>query len=90
MCDVIVHPRVHERHPEISEEDVLYAWEGCLKSIPRIDKDPDEYIAVGVDSSGRMIEMVAKRISTGSFVIYHAFTPPTRKMLRELGLANRR
>ena len=90
MEEVWVHPRIVEKHPELSEDAVLHAWNSCLKSVPRVDKGPDEYIAVGIDSSGRMVEMIARRTSDGSFIIYHAFTPPTRKMLFELKLLNRR
>lgn len=90
MEAVWVHPRIAEKHPELSEDEVLHAWNSCLKSVPRIDKNPDEYIAVGVDPLGRMIEMVARRTPSGPFIIYHAFTPPTRKMLFELKLLNRR
>ncbi|WP_314718274.1 hypothetical protein [uncultured Actinomyces sp.] len=27
-----VHPRVHRRHPELAEADVVAAWEGALVS----------------------------------------------------------
>ena len=30
MDEVIVHPRVHERHPEVSVEDVLSAWKHAI------------------------------------------------------------
>lgn len=90
MEELWVHPRIVEKHPELSEDEVLHAWHSCLKSVLRVDKGPDEYIAVGVDSSGRMVEMIARRMPDGSFIIYHAFTPPTRKALFELKLLNRR
>ena len=54
--------------------------------MPRLDKDIDEYIAVGTDNTGRLIEMVAKRIRNMEFIVYHAMTPPTKKTMRELKL----
>ena len=86
--DVFVHPRIHERHPELTEKDVLDAWEGCIRSAVRFDVD--EVVAIGSDSHGRLIEMFARCAADGCCVIYHAFTPPTRKMLVELGLSKRR
>ena len=82
----MVHPRVFERHPELSEEDILGAWGACIRAVPRLDKDPNEYIAIGSDSKGRLIEMIAQKVDSGFWIIYHAFTPPTIKALRELGM----
>ncbi len=89
MGDVTVHKRVFERHPELSEDDVLDAWDSCFRSVPRLDRNPDEHIAIGSDSKGRLIEMIAKRTDIGIWIIYHAFTPPTTKALRELGMMRR-
>lgn len=38
-----IHPRVMLRHPELSEKDVLHAWEHAIASLPRVSKNPDEY-----------------------------------------------
>ena len=84
--EIIVHPRIHERHPDLTEDDVLAAWDSCLCSMPRLDKDVDEYLAVGTDKTGRLVEIVAKRIENQKFIIYHAMTPPTKKTLHELKL----
>lgn len=89
MIRVIVHPRVMERHPELTEKDVLSAWENMLAYLPRLGDDPDQYIAVGSDSNGRLIEMVARRTADGTWVIFHAMTPPSRKTLIELKLTRR-
>lgn len=89
MESVVVHPRVNERHPEIGGQDVLDAWDACIRAVPRIDRNPNEYIAVGCDSKGRLLEMIAVHTDQGGWVIYHAFTPPTRKALKELGIARR-
>lgn len=89
MIDVIVHPRVTERHPELLERDVLSAWENMLAYLPRLGDDPDQFIAVGSDSNGRLIEMVARRTDSATWVIFHAMTPPSRKTLLELKLTRR-
>jgi len=86
MEDVIVHPRVCERHPELSEQDVLAAWQSCLRARIRLDKSPNEYIAVGADGNGRLVEMAVKSLPDGSWLIYHAMTPPSKKTLSELDL----
>jgi hypothetical protein len=84
---LIVHPRIHERHPELEESDVAAAWNNALASMPRLDKDPNEYVAIGIDLRGRYVEMVAKRNAAGDWLIYHAKTPPTKKMKAELAAA---
>jgi len=43
-----------------------------------------EYVAIGFDSKGRLIEMVAIRRSINNWLIYHAKTPPTKKTMAEL------
>ena len=35
METVVVHPRVMERHPELSEDDVREAWEGYVRMTRR-------------------------------------------------------
>lgn len=44
-----IHPRVMLRHPELSEKDVLHAWEHAIVSLPRVSKNPDEYVSLGFD-----------------------------------------
>lgn len=78
--------RIHARHPEIDAKDVLTAWENAVAHAPRNDCRPFEYIAVGFDAKGRGIEMIGRRTPNGDWVIWRAFTPPTTKALRELGL----
>ena len=56
-----IHPRVMLRHPELSEKDVLHAWEHAIASLPRVSKNPDEYVSLGFDGRGRLLEVVGVR-----------------------------
>ena len=87
--DPMVHPRVHERHPEIEDGDVLAAWRSALASAPRMD-GTGSWITVGVDGRGRLLEMVSVRNREGCWLVCHAMTPPSRKTLNELKLAGRK
>ena len=82
----VVHPRISVRHPEISEGDVIHAWENALRSASRLPDKPDEYIAVGFDSNGRLLEVVAVRGQDGKWLAFHAMTPPSSKTFKELGI----
>lgn len=77
-----------ERHPDISENDVLAAWENFVRMEHRREPNSQQAAAVGFDSKGRLLEMVA--VAKGDdYLVYHAMTPPTKKMLTELGLSRR-
>ncbi|KAB7789684.1 hypothetical protein [Bifidobacterium leontopitheci] len=88
MENVIVHPRVHERHPDISDEDVLKAWHNVLLSAPR-DNGTGSWVSIGMDDNGRLLEMVSVHNDAGQWLIYHAMTPPTKKTMKELGATRR-
>lgn len=85
MNQVVVHPRVMDRHPDLSEDDVIAAWENYVRLTRR---SSGHVIAVGFDLCGRAVEMAAKE-SNGDYLIYHALTPPTVKALKELGMTRR-
>jgi hypothetical protein len=86
LDNVRVEPRVRARHPELSDEDVLTAWSNCLVSTYRQQSAFDDFVAIGTDAKGRLIEMIAVQEAGASWAIYHAMTPPTDKVLHELGL----
>ena len=86
MERVTVHERVCKLHPEMTENDVLKAWAHIIRSFTRYWTDQRECVAVGVDGKGRLVEMIALRSRDGSWLIYHALTPPTKKVLIEMGL----
>jgi hypothetical protein len=65
---------------------MLAAWENCLRFKKRSGGAFNEYAAIGFDSNGRLLEMVAAQQFDGSWLVFYAMTPPTRRMLKELGL----
>jgi hypothetical protein len=79
---LIVHPRIHEKHPELSDEDVKAAFRGIFKHIRRSDGD---LVGVGMDGKRRLVEMVA-RCHDDAVIVCHAFTPPTQKVMRGIGM----
>ncbi|MDJ1651544.1 MULTISPECIES: hypothetical protein [Gordonibacter] len=82
---VIVLDRVTERHPDLTKAEVVSAWEWRLKTQFRLDGDKPYLVAVGVSSSGKPLEMIAFD-DRGDTVIFHALTPPTKKLLAELDM----
>jgi len=89
MEKAIVHPRVHERHPELQDADVMSAWKNRMVIRHRLDDAGNRLVTIGSDSNGRLVEMVASQISDGTWVIFHAMTPPSHKTLKELGMIRR-
>lgn len=79
-----MHPRVVERHPEVSEEDVLAAFENTLRSRAR-DTHPVQWVGVGTDSSARLLEYIAVEDEPDGWLIFHSM-PATAKVLVEVGL----
>lgn len=47
-------------------------------------------VRVGVDSVGRQVEIVGSLPSGGEWLVYHAMTPPTKKVLNEINYRIRR
>jgi hypothetical protein len=84
--DVFVHP--HALKHGLSEEDILFAWASFVRKQYRSSPEEDKVLAVGYDMSGRFIQMVGRSGASG-ILIYHAMTPPTTKVLLELGLSRR-
>lgn len=81
---VMVHPRVHQRHPDVTDEDVYAAWISCIKSLMR--PNTHNLIGVGYDLSGRLLEFTAHPSQDGTdWLVYHAMRC-TRKTMLELGI----
>lgn len=87
MIEVMVHP--HALKHGATEADVRYAWENFIRRRHRRVPHEDQIVAIGVDSQGKLLQMVGVLGAQG-VLIYHALTPPTASVMRELGLARRK
>ncbi|WEV47055.1 hypothetical protein OZX62_01810 [Bifidobacterium sp. ESL0690] len=83
--DPIIHPRIHERHPNISDDDVIAAWHS-LVDLTRRKNNINRWVAIGIDGKGRSLELVCSIKPDGRWIIFHAYTPPTKGILKELGM----
>lgn len=81
---VRVHPRVTVKHPEVTVEDVEAAFVGALRSRAR-DTDPMQWVGVGMDTKGRLLEFIAVEEQPHGWLVFHAMAA-TKKVLHELGL----
>lgn len=85
MSAIRVHKRISERHPELSQEDVVQAMR---TTVAYAQRNTDEWVSVGFDGNGRIIECVyVYNEETDEFGVYHAMTPPSSKTLKELKLS---
>jgi hypothetical protein len=85
FSDIKVHSRVNKKRPEISDEDAIHAWSNAIVIVNREFNPPDYYAAAGMDSKGRILELVGVELEAGSLMIFHAMKL-TSKMKEELGL----
>lgn len=82
---VVVHPRVSVRHPEITDEDAIHAWVYAVECAERVDSLYwPAYAVLGYDRNGRLLELLAALQEDGRILIYHAMTPPSKKMMTEI------
>lgn len=78
---VAIHERVSQRHPEICEQDVIYAWQNFHVAAVRIPGERE--MRVGFDFKGRELEMVGV-LTVDGWLVYHAMTPPSKKTRSEI------
>lgn len=88
--DICALERIHVRHPDVTKDDAIHAWRFCLKSMQRLGREPEEWVGIGMDAAGRLLEIVAIRNDEGAWLIKHAQTPPQEKIKRELGFGRRK
>lgn len=81
---VRVHPRVTQRHPEVRVPDVVAAFEGTLRSRAR-DTNPVQWVGVGPDTRGRLLEYVAVEDEPDGWLVFHAMHATSRTLI-EVGL----
>ena len=78
--EIYVLPRVHERHPELSVEDVLAAFGSVMTDARR---NNGTWVCIGLDGHGRNVEIAYRQIDD-RVLIYHAMTPPSKKITHEI------
>lgn len=84
MSAIGVHPRIHQRHPEVADDDVIAAMRGMIRYKHR---ESGEWVAVGLDGRNRLVELVYHYDEEADyFLVFHGMTPPSGKTLRELGM----
>lgn len=82
---VVVLP--HALKHGLTEEEVTYAWNCPIRCRQRQSNDePPRWIAIGCLPDGRFAELVAFQDAGGTWVVFHAMTPPTKKFKKELGM----
>lgn len=79
-----VHPRVMRRRPTLSATDVETAVVTTLRSRLR-DTDPPQWMGVGFDRTGRLLQYVAVETGFDEWLVFHAM-PATKKVLIELDI----
>ena len=84
MSGIGVHPRISERHPEVADDDVVAAMRSMIRYKQR---ESGEWLAVGVDTKSRLVELVyVYDDEEDFFFVFHGMTPPSRNSFEELGL----
>ena len=84
--DPIIHARVVERHPELSDDGVKKAWTQYVLGAVRVPGERE--LRIGYDDRGRLLEMVGVLTEEG-WLVFHAMTPPSKKTEKEITRARR-
>lgn len=72
----------------LTEREVEAAWENYVVGAVRVPGEIE--VRIGIDPSGREVEMVGSLIQDVGWLVYHAMRPPTKKVRREIERAMRR
>ena len=84
-----IHPRVMQRHPNLSEADILEAWtHSYYERLRPESQNFPEYLWIGFDRHHREIEMVGTQTESG-WLIYHANTPLSKRTRAEIERSRR-
>jgi hypothetical protein len=86
MMELIsIHPNAYKHG--LTDEEIGHAWRNAFEWVRRDRTDGGiDYALVGIDQRGRLVELVARKCSEDGYIVFHALTPPTKRMLAELGL----
>jgi len=85
LLRIKVHPRINEKRPDISDEDVIVAWINHLIIRRRYVEELSQLRVIGIDGKGRFLQMVAAEKEDGILLIYHAMKL-TNRFAKELDL----
>lgn len=83
---VQVHP--HALKHGLSPQEVADAWENYLVGAVRVPGELE--VRIGLDADGREIELVGGLQADGSWLVFHAMRPPTKRTLSEIEHARKR
>jgi len=84
-----LHPRVINAERKISEANVKNAFQNTLQKLRRWHQgEPPEWVGVGIDDKGRLLQYVANQDSPNSWFIWHCMAA-TDDVLIELELKPR-
>ncbi len=85
---VAVHPHAYKHG--LTEGEIRSVWRNAFEWARRDRADGAvEYVIVGADPRGRLVELVARSVGEDGYIVFHAMTPPSARTLRELGLGGR-
>ena len=84
---IVIHKRIKERHPDISDDEILEALDKTINWTQR-QKHRGEVFGIGITSKGRFIEYTYIE-HEGKILVYHA-QDATLNGFKELGLTDRR
>lgn len=65
------------------------AFEATLRTATRLDTEPTQWVGVGLDGNGRLLEYVAIETGPDEWLVFHAM-PAATKVLIETGLRRER
>lgn len=86
MDELIIHP--HALKHGLSVRQIVEAWQDPLGE--RRPGDDTYWVAIGFDLKGNGIELIAAQAADGSYLIFHANSPISASIQRELGLGKAR
>lgn len=86
MDNLVIHQ--HAFKHGLSVRQIVEAWEDPLGE--KRPRDDTYWVAIGFDSQGNGIELVAAQGADGSFLIFHANSPISISVQRELGIGKAR
>jgi len=78
-----------QKRPQIQDQDVVAAWDSYWRMQARLADGPTRYDAVGFDTKGRLLEMVAVIEVRGGQEVYTVFhaRKATAAFLAQLGFS---